>query len=361
MTRALTVVKLGGDALISPERIADAARSIAVRSASGPVVVVASARRGVTDRLLALVEQVEGLVPERGDAEGARTAAERAVSAGEAVSASLLAVALERLGVRAAPLDGRQAGLVTAGPAGAARLAHVRTRRLRRYIDAGIVPVVMGYQGWQAGRVTTLGRGGSDVTAVAVAAALDAGRCELVKESGGLHTADPRIEPDARLLAWAPYAFLVRLARAGAKVVHPLAAALAERHRVPLRLSGLHGGAETDIGTAPERDVVVQAVAWRHADDAAVVTVVTHPAPGLFACDQRLYGVAERSGATLVSVSCRPGLVRFAVPLADAVPLVRALHAALMRPSAAPTDLDYAGPYPLCRPGASMAAHPEAL
>ena len=166
-----------------------------------PVVAVASARRGVTDHLLGLVEQVREAIGVDGAPPAAgRAAADRAVASGELVAASLLAVALADLGVPAVVLDAREAGLGSDGHAGGATLTRLRSDRLRRLLDRGVTPVVTGFQGWHRGRITTLGRGGSDITAVALAAALSAEACELVKEPGALHTADPRLVPEARPL-----------------------------------------------------------------------------------------------------------------------------------------------------------------
>ena len=165
------VVKFGGDALATPERIAAAARRLAARHRTRPVVAVASARRGVTDHLLGLVEQVREAAGEGSrPGWGARAASDRAVASGELVAASLLAVALEDVGIPAAVLDAREAGLRSSARPGGATLGTPRPARILRLIDRGITPVVTGFQGWHRGRLTTLGRGGSDITAVALAA-----------------------------------------------------------------------------------------------------------------------------------------------------------------------------------------------
>ena len=122
----------------------------------------------------------------------------------------------------------------------------IRPGKVRRLLERGVVPVVTGFQGWHWGRITTLGRGGSDVTAVALAAALGAERCELVKERGGLHTADPREVPEARLIPRASHRFVAELAAAGARVIHHLAADQAERDGVRLRFTSLSGSATAD-------------------------------------------------------------------------------------------------------------------
>jgi aspartate kinase len=227
------VVKLGGDALASPERILAAARRLAERRRTAPVVAVASARRGVTDHLLGLVERV-------------RDSAISDATAGEIVAASLLVLALDGLGIPAVALDAREAGLASTGHAGRARLTGVRPARVQALLSRGVVPVVAGFQGWHRRRVTTLGRGGSDTTAVALASALGAVECELVKDTGGVLTADPGLVPEAECIPAASHRFLSELASAGARVIHHPAAAWAEREALPLRFTAL---AETEWST----------------------------------------------------------------------------------------------------------------
>ena len=242
------VVKLGGDALATPERIAAAARRLAERRGRAPVVAVASARRGVTDHLLGLVERVRGSGIPCATA-GGLAAADRAAAAGEIVAASLLVLALDGLGIPAAVLDAREAGLASTGHAGRARLTMVTPTRVQALLRRGVVPVVTGFQGWYRGRVTTLGRGGSDTTAVALAAALGAAECELVKETGGVLTADPRLVPQAERIPAASHRFLSELASAGARVIHQPAAVWAERDALPLRFTAL-GEAEWSTGVS---------------------------------------------------------------------------------------------------------------
>jgi aspartate kinase len=232
------VLKLGGDALASPERIVAAARRVAERRRTVPVVVVASARRGVTDHLLGLVEQVRDSAPS-GATAGGLAAADRAAAAGEIVAASLLVLALDGLGIPAVALDAREAGLASTGHAGRARLTAVKPARVHALLERGVVPVVAGFQGWHRGRITTLGRGGSDTTAVALASALGASECELVKETGGVLTADPRLVPEAERIPATSHRFVSELASAGARVIHHPAAAWAEREALPLRFTAL--------------------------------------------------------------------------------------------------------------------------
>lgn len=333
------VVKFGGDALATPERIAAAARRITVRQRSFPVVAVASARRGVTDHLLSLVEQVREATGEAGKPSSrARAASDRALASGELVAASLLAVALEDLGVPAVVLDAREAGLHSDGRNGGATLGTLRPARIVRLLDRGITPVVTGFQGWHRGRLTTLGRGGSDITAVALAAALGAQACELVKDPGALHTADPRLVPDARPIRRATHRFVTELALAGARVIHHLAASRAERDGVPLRFTSVHAddapATEVDRAREPEEAHAVVLGAGHHgvpplageASELATVSVVTDDADAV-AQRAAAGAAAAAAGATVLRTVHRPHAVCFLVPRAHGDALLRALHA----------------------------------
>jgi aspartate kinase len=332
------VVKLGGDALATPERIAAAAERVVRRRQERPAVVVASARRGVTDHLLALVEQVRAATARGVEVSIAgRIAADRAVASGEVVAASLLAAALEHVGVPAVVLDAREAGLVSDGRVGGATLRHVRPARLERLLAAGTVPVVAGFQGWYRGRVTTLGRGGSDITAVTLAAVLGAAWCELVKEPGALHTADPRLVPEARPVDRAGHRFLTELAWSGARVIHHLAAERAEREGVALRFTSLHADGEptTDVSKTWRLEPVESVVLTpghrgiepdTHEDaDVSTVTVVSGRADP----DGQHAAVADRLGHTLRAVR-RPHAVSFLTRARHGEALLRALHAGLV-------------------------------
>jgi len=352
------VVKFGGDALATPERIAAAARRAAARRTGRPVVAVASARRGVTDHLLGLVEQVREAIGVEADWPVAgRMAADRAVASGELVAASLLAVALADLGVPAVVLDAREAGLGSDGHAGGATLTRLRIDRLRRLLDRGVTPVVTGFQGWHRGRITTLGRGGSDITAVALAAALGAEACELVKDPGALHTADPRLVPEARPLRRATHRFVSEIALAGARVIHHAAATRAERDAVPLRFSSLHADGEPstiidlpDAGIeltnhlhrdAPNADALgdgyAVVVATGHhgiepgaADPADVATVsLVSELPDAAALRAAARAAVAIAGISLLRSVDRPHALAFLVPAAEGRSLAQAIHSAV--------------------------------
>ncbi|HET9133922.1 MAG TPA: hypothetical protein VFN90_06445 [Gemmatimonadales bacterium] len=234
MSRPLLIVKLGGDAVASPATIAAAADRIVALRRTSEVVVVASARRGVTDRLLELAQAVassdDGVppLPARGT-----VARDRAIASGEIVAASLVAIALAARGHSAEALDARQAGIRGAGAPGAARIRRVATGPIRRRLQAGVIPVVAGFQVADRGQLRVLARGGSDVTAVALAAALVADEVLLFKQ-WGLRHADPRVAPTAAHVGYGDYALLRALVADGAPVLHHDALRLAERHAVPL-------------------------------------------------------------------------------------------------------------------------------
>ncbi len=352
------VVKFGGDALATPERIAAAARRVAARRTGRPVVAVASARRGVTDHLLGLVEQVREAIGVEADAPAAgRAASDRAVASGELVAASLLAVALADLGVPAVVLDAREAGLGSDGRAGGATLTRLRSGRLLRLLDRGVTPVVTGFQGWHRGQITTLGRGGSDITAVALAAALEAEACELVKDPGALHTADPRLVPEAQPLRRATHRFVSEIALAGARVIHHAAATRAQRDAVPLHFTSLHADGEpsTVIGppgagieledclhqaapnAGPSADGYAVVVGAGHhgvdpaaADPANVATVsLVSALPDAAALRAAARAAAARAGVTLLRSVDRPHALAFLVPAAEGRSLARAIHSAV--------------------------------
>jgi len=243
---SLTVLKFGGTSVGSPERIRTVAHAIAALRARGEeLAVVVSAMGDTTDRLLALAAAV---------APGVRSPGRELdvlLATGEQHAAALLALALEERGVRAVSLTGAQAELMTDGRHGDARIRLIRARRIRRALAEGCVPVIAGFQGMSASReITTLGRGGSDTTAVALAIALGAERCDIYTDVDGVYSADPRVVADARRHARLTHQEALRLALAGACVLHARAAALALAHHQPLRiLSSLRLG--SDDGPAP--------------------------------------------------------------------------------------------------------------
>ena len=330
------VVKLGGDAVASPERIAAEAHRLARLAQVSPVVAVTSARRGVTDHLLGLVQgvraQVSNGVPEpaAGDAE-----ADRAVATGEVVTAALLALALNGLGVESVSLDAREAGVRATGKFGRARIGTISSARLTRLLGRGIVPVVTGFQGWQRGRVATLGRGGTDTSAVALAVAIGAGRALFVKDADGLRTADPKLVLDSRRLGAVPHGFLSALTAAGARIVHPEAARLAELRGLTLEFHPLGEEAPATIvhRGAPAQDI--RAVATLVLDDSvAQITAVAGIAEEAARETERLREAILAQGIEIREIRPAANGPKFLVAATQAVAATRALHEAFVHPVA---------------------------
>ncbi|MDP8922115.1 MAG: aspartate kinase [Chloroflexota bacterium] len=227
-TGALVVQKYGGTSVGDAERIKRVARRIAETAGRGnSVVVVVSAMGDTTDELIALAKQVARDPVDR--------EMDHLLATGEQVSASLTAMALIDRGCPAVSLTAVQAGIRTTGLFSRARIADIHPERIRRELDEGRVPIVTGFQGiTEDYDVTTLGRGGSDTSAVALAAALAADRCEIYTDVEGIYTADPRVVPAARKLDEISYEEMLELAQLGARVMHPRAVELGEVYDVPI-------------------------------------------------------------------------------------------------------------------------------
>lgn len=236
----LTVMKFGGSSLADTARVLGAAARAAAAALRGEqVVVVVSAQGDTTDAMIALSRSVN-TAPSRREQDAC-------LAAGEQISASLMAMALESLGVGAVSLTGWQAGLRTDGIHGDARVTELRGDRIRRELDRGRVVVVAGFQGvGPDGDVTTLGRGGSDTTAVALAAFLKADGCLIYTDVDGVYDADPRKHPDAKRFERIGYDAMLKLSREGAQVLHDRCVELGQTHNVPIRvLSSFRGGEGT--------------------------------------------------------------------------------------------------------------------
>lgn len=227
---ALIVQKYGGTSVGTPDRIRNVARRVlATRQAGNKVAVVVSAMAGETDRLLKLASEVSPRPNER----------ERdvMVATGEQVSVALLAMALQDLGQPARSFLGHQIPIRTDSAFGKARIRHIDAQPLLACLNAGEVVVVAGFQGIdEQGNITTLGRGGSDTSAVAVAAALNADCCEIYTDVDGVYTTDPRICPSARKLNRASYEETLEMASLGAKVLHIRSVEFAMRYNVPVHV-----------------------------------------------------------------------------------------------------------------------------
>lgn len=226
------VVKYGGSSLASADHIDSVARQIIERKRDGEnLVVVASAMGDATDRLMSLASEVSGDPPLR--------ELDKMLSTGECVSTALLAMALQRLGHDAVSLTGAESGIRTSDEHFNAAVEHVDPRRIRGELDSGRIVVTAGFQGRnKAGEVTTLGLGGSDTTAVVLAAALKAVRCDICSDVDGIYSADPRVVRHARRIDEISYAEMLEMARHGASVLNPNAVEHARRNGVKIYARG---------------------------------------------------------------------------------------------------------------------------
>jgi aspartate kinase len=227
---ALRVMKFGGTSVGTVERIGAVAKRVAgVREEGDRVVVVVSAMGGETDRLMGLTQEAAAR-PDRREMDVV-------LSSGERVSIALLAMAIQDAGCPAQSLTGRQVGIITDEDFTQARIREVRGDRIWKVLDDGKVAVVAGFQGISSSdNVTTLGRGGSDLTAVALAAALQADVCEIYTDVEGVFTADPNIVSGARKLERISYEEMLELASLGAKVLYARSVEYAANYRVPIHV-----------------------------------------------------------------------------------------------------------------------------
>jgi len=229
------VQKFGGSSVASAELIQRVAKRIAVtRSTRERVVAVVSAMGDSTDELLSLAHKINPAPPSR--------EMDQLLSTGETITAPLMAMALEGLGVAAISLTGLQAGIRTSNIHRSARIVDIVPQRIIEELERGKVVVVAGFQGATEDLdITTLGRGGSDTTAVALAVELKADRCEIYSDVAGVYTADPRIEPRARLIREIAYAEMLEFAAVGAKVMHPRAVEIGETYAMPIVVRSTFG------------------------------------------------------------------------------------------------------------------------
>lgn len=251
---ARLVMKFGGTSVATTELMDRIAQRVSgLRNEGHEVVLVVSAMGHETDRLVDLAEQVDFQDP------AGRQELDVLLSTGEQVSIALLALSLMKAGVSARSFQGHQIPIHTDAAYSRARILSIETQALEQSLSLGIVPVVAGFQGVSDdGRVTTLGRGGSDTTAVALAAALSADECQIFTDVEGVYTTDPRVVAGASRLAQVTFEEMLELASSGSKVLHSRAVELANKYAVPLRvLSSFKDGPGTLITT--EETVMMEA------------------------------------------------------------------------------------------------------
>jgi len=276
---ALIVQKYGGTSVGSADRIRNVARRVARYQALGhQIVVVVSAMSGETNRLIGLAKEI---MPEPDPRE-----LDQMVSTGEQVTIALTAMALMDLGLKAKSYTGAQVSITTDDAYTKARIMNIDKQRIRADLDAGYVVVVAGFQGVDAdGNITTLGRGGSDTTGVAMAAALKADECQIYTDVDGVYTTDPRIVPEARRLKSITFEEMLELASQGSKVLQTRSVEFAGKYKVKLRvLSSFEEEGEGTLITFEEEDNMEQPVISGIAlnRDEAKITVLGVPdRPGI--------------------------------------------------------------------------------
>jgi aspartate kinase len=262
-SQQLVVMKFGGTSVADPERIrAVAKRVVAARESGAQVVVVASAMGATTDQLLDLAAQVSD-APRRRELD-------MLLSTGERISCALIAMAIHDLGHDAVSFTGSQAGIVTDDEHGSAKIVDIRAHRIHEALEEGRIVLVAGFQGvsTRSRDVTTLGRGGSDATAVALAAALGADVCEIYTDVAGVYTADPRIVPDATLLHFVSFEEMLEMAASGARVLMLRSVEFARNYGVRLHVrSSFDDSPGTWVGPEDERTM-----------EHAIISGVTHDA-----------------------------------------------------------------------------------
>lgn len=292
----LIVQKFGGSSLADAASIARVAKRVVdTKRAGHEVVVVVSAMGDTTDDLLALTEQISPDPPAR--------EMDILLTAGEVISMSLLSMAIHELGVRARAFTGQQAGVITDTAHGNARISEVTPKRIQETLDADAVAIVAGFQGVTrtTNDVTTLGRGGSDTTAVALAAALNAETCEIYTDVDGMFTADPRIVPTAKRIERISTEETLEMAAHGAKILHLRAVEYARRYGVTIHVRSSFSDNSGTLVTDEEpeegnmEDPLISGVA--HDRSQAKVTVIDVPdVPGSAA---RVFEVVAAAGANL--------------------------------------------------------------
>lgn len=334
---ALIVQKYGGSSVSDAESIKRVAKRIAESKRAGnDVVVVVSAMGDMTDELIDLAQQVTPAPPQR--------EMDILLTAGERISMSLLAMAINNLGVKAKSFTGQQAGVITDAVHGKAHIVDVVPSRVRETIEKGSVAIVAGFQGVtrDTNDVTTLGRGGSDTTAVALAAGLGADVCEIYSDVDGVFTADPRIVPAARKVDRLTYEEMLEMAASGAKILHLRCVEYGRRYDVPIHVRSSFSGKEGTLVTnrpltaengeeLPMEDPIITGVA--HDRSEAKITVVGVPdVPGTAA---RIFEVVATAGANIDMIvqnisAAQTGLtdISFSLPEGDVPATLAALRVA---------------------------------
>jgi len=312
----LVVQKYGGTSVGNPERIKNVARRVArTRDEGHDVIVVVSAMSGETDKLVKLAHEISETPDER--------EMDTLISTGERVTIALLAMALKDMGYKAQSFTGRQMGIITDTAHTKARIEKITAERVHDALKEGKIAVVAGFQGITAGGdVTTLGRGGSDTTAVAIAAALKADVCEIYTDVDGVYTADPNVVPNARKLEKISYEEMLELASLGAKVLQTRSVEFAAKYNVPVHVRSSFNDNPGTMVTKEDREmeaVVVSGVTCNK-NEAKITLVGVPDKPGVAS---RLFGAVANDNIVVDMIIQNVGEggltdLSFTVPKTDA-------------------------------------------
>jgi len=331
---ALVVQKYGGSSVADADGIKRVAqRIIATRKAGHSVVVVVSAMGDTTDELHDLARQVSPLPPGR--------ELDMLLTAGERISMALLAMAIANLGLKARSFTGSQAGVITDSEHGKARIIDVTPGRISGALADGAIPIVAGFQGVsQNGKdITTLGRGGSDTTAVALAAALKADVCEIYTDVDGVFTADPRIVPTARRIPWISYEEMLEMAACGAKVLQLRCVEYARRYGMPIHVRSSFSNREgTRVSDTAQRQTegadMEQAIISGVAHDRSEAKITVAAVPDRVGEAARIFRTIADAGINIDMIvqnisAATTGLtdISFTLPRADGQAAMAALRA----------------------------------
>ena len=314
------VQKFGGSSLADLTRLRRAAGiCLEARRRGNEVLAVVSAAGDSTDEMINLVREITPRPPAR--------ELDALLATGEQRSAALMAIMLEQLGAAARSFSGWQAGLITEEAHGEARLLLAVPRRLCEALAAGLIPVVAGFQGrTPSGDISTLGRGGSDTTAVALAAALEAGRCEIYTDVDGIYTADPRLVEGARLIPAIDFRDMLTLARAGSQVLHAESVRLAQAEGQPIRLlSAFTASPGSEVRALADAERPARAGVTR--DEAAhTVTLAGRAAP---ACAAALLESGALPPESVLDCTAGEDSAWFRVKPGEELAVLRAVHRAV--------------------------------
>ena len=295
---ALVVQKYGGSSVADADGIKRVAqRIVATRKAGHSVVVAVSAMGDTTDELMDLAHQVSPLPPGR--------ELDMLLTAGERISMALLAMAIANLGLEGRSFTGSQAGVITDSAHGKARIIDITPGRIQSALDQGAIPIVAGFQGVsQDGKdITTLGRGGTDTTAVALAAALEADICEIYTDVDGVFTADPRIVRTARRIPWISYEEMLEMAACGAKILQLRCVEYARRYGMPIHVrssfSNRAGTTITEAQQGAEEPAVEQAIISGVAHDRSEAKITVAGVPDQVGVAAKIFRTVAAAGINI--------------------------------------------------------------